>query len=69
MKKEISTDEEKFDVLSWVRQGVLAWQRQLSNYLNLRCRNLSAKAILAILITFTALVSAALLSLIINAFH
>lgn len=69
MKRKLKSNQRLGNVLLEVRGIVLIWQRQLADYLNTKCRNLSAKAMLALLTVFSVLTSAALLILIINAIH
>lgn len=69
MKRKSKSNQRISNVFLEVRGTVLIWQRQLADYLNTKCLNLSAKAMLALLIIFGVLAAAALLRLIINAIH
>ncbi|RZJ75932.1 MAG: hypothetical protein EOO45_04030 [Flavobacterium sp.] len=67
MKKEVKTEINRDSIQDQVLKQIRDWQRSLADYLNLKCRHLSAKATLALLIIFSTLVSVALIRLIINA--
>lgn len=67
MEKQSNSMENKLPVMVRFNQKMLFWQKRLADHLNFRCRNISSKRLLAMLIIFTALVSAILLVLIISA--
>jgi len=67
MNKESNSEENKSTVTVRFNQKMLFWQKRLADHLNVKCRNISTKGLLAMLIIFTALVSAILLRLLISA--
>ncbi|RZM22013.1 MAG: hypothetical protein EOO88_30735 [Pedobacter sp.] len=67
MKKESNSEENKSTVMFRLNQKMRFCQRGLADHLNVKCRNISSKTLLAMLVIFTALVSAILLRLIISA--
>ena len=69
MKKQINTNKEESTAFFKIRQGMLRWKRQLADYLNIVCQNLSPDSMMALFTLFSILVSAYLLKLIINAIY
>lgn len=69
MNREVKTKINRDSIQYQVRYKIREWQRSLADYLNLKCRHLSAKAVLALLIIFSSLVSLTLIRLIINAIY
>ncbi|WP_156166658.1 hypothetical protein [Pedobacter sp. BMA] len=67
MEKESNIKGSKSIGMSELNQKILSGQKRLANHLNLRCRKISSKGLLVMLITFTAMMSALLLKLIICA--
>lgn len=67
MEQESNIKGNKSTVMSTLNQKMLSWQKRLAGYLNFKCRNISSKRLLAMLITFSALMSALLLKLVISA--
>jgi len=67
MEKESNIDGSKSTRMSGLNQKIFSGQKRLADHLNLKCRNISSKGLLIILIIFTALMSAILLKLIIGA--
>ena len=67
MKKQTNTEKDGTVTFFKLSMRLLLIQRQLADYLNTKCRSLSSKAMLCLLITFSAAVSAYLLRLVINA--
>lgn len=50
-----------------LNQKMLSCQKRVADHLNVKCRNISSKGLLTMLITFVAMVSTILLRLIISA--
>lgn len=69
MEKETKTKRDQSTVISRVNQRILSWQKRLADHLNLKCRNISSKGLLAMLISFIVITAAVLLNLIICAIH
>ncbi|MGA9652164.1 hypothetical protein [Pedobacter sp.] len=69
MKEQIKAYTDKSTASDKLGQRLLLIQRQLADYLNIKCENFSAKTMLALLITFCTLISAYLVRLVINAIH
>lgn len=69
MEKQLIIKEDKIRVISSVHQKMLSGQKRLADHLNFKCRNISSKGLLAMLITFSALTSALILRLIIRAVY
>lgn len=69
MNREVKTKITRDNIHCQVRQKILAGQRLLADYLNLRCRHISTKAMLILLLIFIAMASIVLIRLIINAIN
>lgn len=69
MRKETELPIGKPSAFASLKHSIIACQKQLANYLNWRCRNLSPKCLLALLILFCALSGAYLLKVIVQAVH
>ncbi|RZM00525.1 MAG: hypothetical protein EOO88_58620 [Pedobacter sp.] len=67
MKTQTNTEKDHPVTFFKLSMRLLLFQRRLADYLNIKCGSLSSRAVLALLITFSAAVSAYLLRLIINA--
>ena len=67
MNEPINLKQDKPRGLQKINIKILNEQRRLADYLNLKCRDISPGGQMALLITFSVLISAALLRLIISA--
>ncbi len=67
MNRELRKQITRENIQYQLRQKILAGQRSLADYLNLKCRHISTKATLILLFIFIAVASVALIRLIINA--
>ena len=69
MKNQTNTKKDDPVAFFKLSMRLLLIQRQIVDYLNSKCRDLSTGKMLALLITFSTLVTAYLLRLVINAIH
>jgi len=69
MEKQSKTNGDQSTVIPRVNQLILSWPKRLADHLNLKCRNISSRGLLAMLISFIVIIAAFLLNLIICAIH
>ncbi|AZI24094.1 hypothetical protein EA772_01570 [Pedobacter sp. G11] len=69
MEKQSNIEGNKPTLVAGLRKKMLSRQRKLADHLNSKCREISLKVLLAMLISFTTLMSALLLKLIISAIY
>lgn len=68
MRKHTNFREHKSrGIITKINQWILAEQKRLADYLNIKCQDISANGLMAFLITFSVIATAVLLRLIISA--